>query len=109
MCALMTSPSRNRVRKLPLSPSECAQPEVGQGDDAAPSSQIFTPREASSYIVSMTTELQKIARAADFRFLTYLLEMSFQEAFRLTAELDPERLRSEEQEPNTKTDQSTDG
>jgi hypothetical protein len=47
----------------------------------------FTAREAGSYIVSMVTELRSIAIAADFRFLVYLLEMAFQEAYRLEAEL----------------------
>jgi hypothetical protein len=47
----------------------------------------FTAREAGSYIVSMITELRSIAVAADFRFLVFLLEMAFQEAYRLETEL----------------------
>ena len=47
----------------------------------------FTRCEAGSYIVSMITELRSMAVAADFRFLAYLLEMAFQEAYRLEAEL----------------------
>ena len=47
----------------------------------------FTHCEAGSYIVSMIAELRSMAVAADFRFLAYLLEMAFQEAYRLEAEL----------------------
>ena len=43
----------------------------------------FTPAEASSYVFSIIAELRSISVAAEFRFLAYLLEMAFQEAYRL--------------------------
>jgi hypothetical protein len=36
----------------------------------------------------MTTELCSLAKAANFPFLTYLLEIVFQEAYRLTSDLE---------------------
>jgi hypothetical protein len=55
----------------------------------------MTPLDASSYILSMATELRALARVSNLQFLTYLLEMVFQEAFRLTSELE----RSKQQKP----------
>jgi hypothetical protein len=62
------------------------QSEVEPSDMQAPGV-VFNPCEASSYIVSLIVELRSIAIAANFRFLAYLLEMTFQEAYRLESEL----------------------
>jgi hypothetical protein len=59
--------------------------EHREGGEAPPR---FTPLDTSNYILSMVTELRTLAKASNFRFLTYLLEIAFQEAFRMTSELE---------------------
>jgi hypothetical protein len=54
-----------------------------EGGPARTSEPGFTPAEASSYVLSIVAELRSISIAAEFRFLAYLLEMAFQEAYRL--------------------------
>ena len=57
--------------------------EEGEGDERLPA---LSAQDASSYILGMSAELRKLADAYGFRFLAYLLEMVFQEAFRLAGE-----------------------
>jgi hypothetical protein len=57
--------------------------DEGEGDDRLPA---LSAQDASSYILGMSAELRKLADAYGFRFLAYLLEMVFQEAFRLSGE-----------------------
>jgi hypothetical protein len=66
--------------------SELAQLKI-EGKDAAMTPHV-SPLDASSYILSRTTELCSLAKAANFPFLTYLLEIVFQEAYRLTSDLE---------------------
>ena len=57
--------------------------ENDEGADALPA---LSAQDASSYILGMSAELRRLAEASGFRFLAYLLEMVFQEAFRLSGE-----------------------
>jgi hypothetical protein len=57
--------------------------DEGEGDERLPA---LSAQDASSYILGMSAELRKLADAYGFRFLAYLLEMVFQEAFRLSGE-----------------------
>jgi hypothetical protein len=77
---------RRHARFNPIA-SETPQLKVEEGEGSAARVQI-TPRDASSYILSMIAELRALAKVSQFAFLTYLLEMGFQEAFRLTGELE---------------------
>jgi hypothetical protein len=61
------------------------QSEVDNGEGGEPLPAL-SAQEASSYILGMSAELRKLADASGFRFLAYLLEMVFQEAFRLSGE-----------------------
>jgi hypothetical protein len=72
------------------------QSEVEDGDAEAPVANM-TAQDASSYILGMAAELKRLADASGFRFLAYLLEMVFQEAFRLTSE--GERSERREEKP----------
>jgi hypothetical protein len=54
-----------------------------EGDEPLPA---LSAQDASSYILAMSAELRRLADASGFRFLAYLLEMVFQEAFRLSGE-----------------------
>lgn len=65
--------------------AEGAQPEVESSETGHA---LLQPMDASTYILSMVAELRALAKASGFRFLTYLLEMAFQEAFRLTSEME---------------------
>jgi hypothetical protein len=52
----------------------------------------------------MATELRALAKASNFRFLTYLLEIVFQEAFRMTSELELQMAQKRKPlEPEPKT------
>jgi hypothetical protein len=59
----------------------------------------LAPLETSSYVLSMVTELRVLTKAAGFGFLTYLLEMTFQEAFRLTSELEQAETKGRQADP----------
>jgi len=62
----------------------------------------FSPREASNYVLSMIAELRAIAIAAEFRFLAYLLEIAFQEAYRLETEFARDgKGKAQESRPTT--------
>jgi len=61
------------------------QSEVDNGEGGEPLPAL-SAQDASSYILGMSAELRKLADAYGFRFLAYLLEMVFQEAFRLSGE-----------------------
>ena len=43
--------------------------------------QELTRQETAAYIADVALQLRNLARQADMKFLTYLLEMVFQEAF----------------------------
>jgi hypothetical protein len=78
---------RRHARFNPIASETAPQLKVEEGEGSAARVQI-TPRDASSYILSMIAELRALAKVSQFAFLTYLLEMGFQEAFRLTGELE---------------------
>jgi hypothetical protein len=79
------------------------QSEVETADVISARPQV-TPLDTSSYILSMVTELRALAKASNFRFLTYLLEMVFQEAFRMTSELELQMAQKRKPfEPEPKT------
>jgi hypothetical protein len=61
------------------------QSEV-EGDEGTVPLPALSAQDASSYILGMSAELRRLAEASGFRFLAYLLEMVFQEAFRLSGE-----------------------
>ena len=85
--ASMVATARGRHAKASAADKEPdAQSKVEPSGKDEPEPK-FTAHEAGGYIVSMITELRSIAVAAEFRFLVYLLEMAFQEAYRLEAEL----------------------
>ena len=65
--------------------AEGAHPEVEPRETGQA---LLQPVDASTYILSMVAELRALAKSSGFRFLTYLLEMAFQEAFRLTSEME---------------------
>jgi hypothetical protein len=78
----MVAPARQRQAKgKSAAPDPSTQSEV----ELALS---VTPGDASSYILSMVSELRALAIASQFRFLAYILEMAFQEAYRLSEELE---------------------
>jgi hypothetical protein len=82
----MIGETRRRRAKSKAATLETAlQSEVdsGEGDESLPA---VSAQEASSYILGMSGELRRLAEASGFRFLAYLLEMVFQEAFRLSGE-----------------------
>jgi hypothetical protein len=68
--------------------SETASQLKVEEPEAGPSQVPITPHDASSYILSMIAELRALAKASQFPFLTYILEMGFQEAFRLSGEFE---------------------
>ena len=78
----MTNPTRPRGRAITLNHSEELQPEL-EPEKAPAKGRPFSPEEASSYLVSMTSEMRNIARGAQFPFLAYLLDMALQEAVQL--------------------------
>jgi hypothetical protein len=96
---------RRHARFKPIASETSSQLKVEEGEKSAARFQI-TPNEASSYILSMIAELRALSKASQFPFLTYLLEMGFQEAFRLTGELEksqgtpePEPLKGKSASP----------
>ena len=56
--------------------------------DMARQEGIESPRQVATYIADVSLELRNIARGAGFEFLSYLLEMTFQEAFDLSQQLE---------------------
>jgi hypothetical protein len=78
----MVAPARQRQAK---SKSAASDPSSQSEVEHALS---VTPHDASSYILSMVSELRALAIASQFRFLAYILEMAFQEAYRLSEELE---------------------
>jgi hypothetical protein len=78
----MVAPARQRQAK-----GKTAVPETSTQSEVEPALKL-TPHDASSYILSMVTELRALAIASQFRFLAYILEMAFQEAYRLSEELE---------------------
>lgn len=89
----MIGPARKRHAQMKAAAAiELTQLEVEAGATNAARLQL-SPLDASSYILSMVTELRALAKAANFRFLTYLLEIAFQEAFRLTGDLEQAQAR----------------
>jgi hypothetical protein len=87
---------RNATTK-PIEATERDQPKVEPGESAG--GLRLTPLETSSYVLSMVTELRVLTKAAGFGFLTYLLEMAFQEAFRLTSELEEAEAKAQQTDP----------
>jgi hypothetical protein len=73
--------------------------EEGTGGAALP----ITPQDTSSYIISMIAELRSLAKASQFKFLTYLLEMAFQEGFRLAGELERSQGKSQPEPHRSRT------
>ena len=41
-----------------------------------------SPQETASYVAALLVELRKLAVANDMRFLVYLIEMAFEEAYK---------------------------
>jgi hypothetical protein len=78
----MTNPTRPRGKALTLNRPDEPQPEI-ELEKVSAKGRPFSPEEASSYIVSMTSEMRNIARGAQFPFLAYLLDMALQEAVQL--------------------------
>ena len=78
---------RRRAQSKAATFDNGVQPQVNrdEGDELLPA---LSPQDASSYILGMSAELRRLADASGFRFLAYLLEMVFQEAFRLSGESD---------------------
>jgi hypothetical protein len=62
-----------------------AQPEIEDCPEP-PTARTFNSEEASSYLMSMTSEMRNIALWAKLPFLAYLLDMALQESVRLTVE-----------------------
>jgi hypothetical protein len=89
----MVAPARRRHARTTAADKEMSTQSRVEGQEAAPPELSFTRFHASSYIVSMITELRCIAISADFRFLAYLLEIAFHEAYRLSSELEREDKR----------------
>jgi hypothetical protein len=83
---MVASARRRHARTSAAGKHLGSQSEV-EGCEATGSGLNFTPHDASSYVLSMIAELRSIAVAAEFRFLAYLLEMAFQEAYRLDADI----------------------
>lgn len=81
----MTNPTRPRGRTHALNRSVTAQPEIEEGPEP-PKARVFNQDEASSYLMSMTSEMRNIALGARLSFLAYLLDMALQELVRLTVE-----------------------
>ncbi len=54
--------------------------EVRQ-DDLTNGNVSLDQSETATYIADVTLQLRNLAKKADLKFLVYLLEMSFQEAF----------------------------
>src|SRR5688572_6445830 len=82
----MIGETRRRHAKGKAAPLENqAQSEVerGQHDEPLPT---LSAQDARSYILAMSAELRRLAEASGLRFLAYLLEMVFQEAFRLSGD-----------------------
>lgn len=91
------------ARTKPSGGNDLPQSEVEAADANGARPQV-TPLDASSYILSMATELRALAKASNFRFLTYLLEIVFQEAFRMTSELELQMAQKRKPlEPEPKT------
>ena len=59
-----------------------ARRHQGDAGDGAPD--VNDPRQVAAYVADVTLEMRNLARNANLTFLSYLLEMSFQEAFDLT-------------------------
>jgi hypothetical protein len=76
---------RRHVKSKAAAIEKGLQSEVEEAENAEPLSTL-SAQDASSYILGMSAELQRLAEASGFRFLAYLLEMVFQEAFRLSGE-----------------------
>lgn len=87
----MVAPARRRHARTSADGKQSDSQSQVEGGEARPCELRFTPGEASSYVLSMVAELRSIAIAAEFRFLAYLLEIAFQEAYRLKGELDGEQ------------------
>jgi hypothetical protein len=84
---------KRHARKAAVRQDEL-QSEVENGEAEAPAANM-TAQDTSSYILGMAAELKRLADASGFRFLAYLLEMVFQEAFRLTSEAERSERREE--------------
>jgi hypothetical protein len=76
---------RRRAQSKAATFDNGVQSEVDR-EDADEPQPAMSPQDASSYILGMSGELRRLADASGFRFLAYLLEMVFQEAFRLSGE-----------------------
>ena len=76
---------RRRAKSKAVAFENAAQSEVENQESGEPLPTL-SAQDASSYILGMSAELRKLADAYGFRFLAYLLEMVFQEAFRLSGE-----------------------
>jgi hypothetical protein len=76
---------RRRAKSKAATFDNGLQSEVdrGEGDEPLPA---LSAQDASTYILGMSAELRRLADGSGFRFLAYLLEMVFQEAFRLSGE-----------------------
>jgi hypothetical protein len=82
----MTGETRRRhARSKAVGFQNELQSQVEDGENAEPLPTL-SAQDTSSYILGMSAELRRLAEASRFRFLAYLLEMVFQEAFRLSGE-----------------------
>jgi len=77
---------RRHAKSKAVGVENSLQSEVEEGEGGAESLPALSAEDASSYILGMSAELRRLAEASGFRFLAYLLEMVFQEAFRLSEE-----------------------
>ena len=77
---------RRHAKSKAVGVENSLQSEVEEGEGGAESLPALSAEDASSYILGMSAELRRLAEASGFRFLAYLLEMVFQEAFRLSGE-----------------------
>jgi hypothetical protein len=76
---------RRRAKSKAVAFENAAQSEVENQESGEPLPTL-SAQDASGYILGMSAELRRLAEASGFRFLAYLLEMVFQEAFRLSGE-----------------------
>jgi hypothetical protein len=76
---------RRHARTNPVAAESGTQPKV---EGRLEGSSQISAYDSTAYILSMIAELRCLAEATQLRFLAYLLEMAFQEAFRLTSELE---------------------
>jgi hypothetical protein len=82
----MVAPARRRHARTPADGKQSGSQSQVETGQARTCELRLTPGDASSYVLSMVAELRSIAIAAEFRFLAYLLEIAFQEAYRLEEE-----------------------